>query len=94
MTNKLEFKHQFVDQSEYGTFSFDTDPSKEKRINVQVDEKGNIWLSCNKKGWLHLAKVCAELGLADFEPGYHFHKTFDFDTSDGTSPEINFEVNE
>ena len=53
-----------------------------------------MWLSANRTSWLHLARVCAELGMADYEPGYHFHKTFGFKTSDAGGPEISFGVEE
>jgi hypothetical protein len=72
----------------------ETDATGKQAIRVNVEENGNVWLSANREGWLHLARICAELGTRDFEPLYHFHMTFDFQGSDGSGQEITFEVAE
>ena len=94
MNDKLQFIHQFKDQSADGCLSIDTDTSGNQRVQVEVDEQGSVWLAANRDGWLHLARICAELGLGSYESGYHFHKTWNFKTSDGSGPEISLGVDE
>jgi hypothetical protein len=87
------FIHEFRDSADDGALSFDTDASGHLKIEFEVDEDGNVWVSANKAGWLHLAKVCAELGLGDYEPGYHFHKSLNFESSNPTNEaEVSFGV--
>jgi hypothetical protein len=53
----------------------DLDAPQGARIQIDVDN-GNVWLSANRSGWLHLARICAEMGLqTGFNPGYHFHRS-------------------
>ena len=85
ITMSKNFIHEFVDSAEDGALSFDTDVSGPQKIEFEVDQSGNVWLSANQAGWLHLAKICAELGLGSYEPGYHFHKTKNFDASNPTN---------
>jgi len=92
MNPQHDFVHRFEDHSETGELSIETDVAGAEQIQVEVSEGGKIWLSANRAGWLHLARICAELGLAAYEPGYHFHKTFDFKESDGSGPEITLGV--
>ena len=92
MNPQHDFVHRFEDHSETGELSIKTDATGTERIQVEVNEGGKIWLSANRAGWLHLARICAELGMAAFEPGYHFHKTLDFKASDGSGPEVSLEV--
>ena len=43
-------------------------------ISFEVIDGNNIWLSANRAGWLHLARICCEFGMqSNFEPGYHVH---------------------
>lgn len=88
------FQHTFEDQSQDGCISFDTDSTDQITISITVEESRNVWLSANRAGWRHLAKLCAELGLGNYESGYHLHKTFDFKTADGSTPEISFEIDD
>jgi len=94
MSQQHKFVHQFEDGAENGVLSIDTDVTGTVRIQVEISDGDKIWLSANRAGWLHLARICAELGMVDYEPGYHFHKTFDFKASDGSGPEIRFGVEE
>ena len=94
MRQQHKFLHQFQDGAADGVLSMDTDATETERIQIEISDGDKIWLSANRTGWLHLARVCAELGMADYAPGYHFHKTFDFKISDGSGPEISFEVGE
>lgn len=94
MSQRKEFKHVFRDLSAKGMLSIETDTTGNQRIKIDLEKDGKIWLSANKAGWLHLAKICAELGMGDYEPGYHFHKSLDFKSGDGREPEISFEISE
>lgn len=52
----------------------------------------DVWVQANQAGFLHLARVCAELGmLPGFAKGTHFHRTLDWKWGSG-SPEVTFEV--
>jgi len=92
MTNQREFVHRFVDNSEEGTLSIDVLPDAPAEIEFKVESNGNIWISASRAGWLHLARVVAELGLASYEPGYHFHVDRQFRPSSGAGPEVTFEI--
>ncbi|MBA2637712.1 MAG: hypothetical protein H0U79_05765 [Solirubrobacterales bacterium] len=94
MSQSHKFVHQFDDHSATGELSIETNTAGGEHIRVELEEGGKVWLSANPAGWLHLARLCAELGMADYEPGYHFHKTFDFQASDGSGPEISLSVDE
>jgi hypothetical protein len=85
------FSHTFEDLSDDGMLSIDTAAALPAKVRAEVDEHGNVWLIANREGWLHLAKVCTELGLGSYEDGYHFHQDSHF--GDGESkPEISFMV--
>jgi hypothetical protein len=86
----LRFAHEFEDGSPDGMLSIDTDASLPAKIRMSVDAGGGFWMSANREGWLHIARVAAELGLGKFENGYHFHKDESFSWSTG-GPEFSFE---
>ena len=86
------FTYEFDDLSEDGMLSIETDVQLPAKIKLEIDEEGGFWLSANRHGWLHLAKVCAELGLGNYPNGYHFHPDKNFAWSTGP-PEFTFEVN-
>jgi hypothetical protein len=88
-----EFIHRFEDQSKEGCLSIDLAPPPHAKIRIGIDE-GNVWLSANPEGWLHLARVASELGACGFEPGYHFHRSFTFGDSTEGEPEVSFGVDE
>jgi hypothetical protein len=88
---KKKFIHEFDDCSQDGSLSFDTDAPPGAEIKMEIDEEGGFWLQANAQGWLHLAKVCAELGAGNYEDGYHLHKDTDFQWSTG-APEFTFVV--
>lgn len=90
MANK-EFVHRFQDRSEVGRLSIDLDPPDGAVIEIRPVSGGDVWVSANPAGWRHLARICAELGVAEFGGGYHFHRTTEFRSSEG-SPEVTFEV--
>jgi hypothetical protein len=78
MSEHKTFTHKFLAESESGWFSFDTDAHPPAEIRLETDSGGLFWITANREGWLHLARVCAELGLANFEGGFHFHKNSHF----------------
>lgn len=87
---KKIFKHEFEDCGKDGCLSFDvSDYGPEIRIKMDVQPDGDFTLVANKAGWLHLAKMCAELGLGEYQNGYHFHRDGSFKWSDG-APEFTF----
>ena len=92
MEERLKFIHEFDLDPANGDLSVETDRGEEQHIKISVEDGQEVWISANKAGWLHLAKICAELGTRDLEAGYHFHKNFDFKWSSGDEPEISFEV--
>lgn len=85
---KRSFQHRFTDGSSNGMLSIETNATGDQKIRIDLEPEGKIWLSANQAGWLHLARICAELGLGAYENGYHFHKDFDFQEGDPGRPEI------
>lgn len=90
----LEFKHTFEEDPKHGDLTVEKDANPSEQIKLNVEDGKTVWLAANKAGWLHLARICAELGTRDLEPGYHFHMDFSFKTSDGDGKgeEVAFEV--
>ncbi|NHQ87863.1 hypothetical protein HA050_17275 [Iodobacter sp. HSC-16F04] len=74
---RKEFSHRVDDQLD-GYIPFNTDTPDGATIFMKVDEAGNFCLSANADGFLHMARICAELALGNFPCGYHFHKNFNF----------------
>ena len=86
------FIHSFEDDPPLGDFEVEHEAPAGGRIEFHLDGE-DIWLSANRAGWLHLARICAEMGMhRDFVRGYHFHMTYDW--QDGGSPgrEVTFEL--
>ena len=88
------FAHDFDDDPRLGDFDVELDASKGATIRFDVND-GDIWLSANRAGWLHLARICSEMALhSQFKPGYHFHRTHDWKDSDGPGHEVSFELSD
>jgi len=69
----LSFTHDFDEDPKWGDLSVDLDdPSPNARIAFSAGEDG-IWVTANAQGFLHLARIFAELGTRELEDGYHFH---------------------
>ena len=84
--------HQFVHEFEHGDFGVDLDLPVGATIRFDLDGK-NIWLLANHAAWLHLARICAEMGLhSEVKPGYHFHMTYDWRWSEEPGQEVSFEL--
>lgn len=92
MAEIKEFKYTFQDSSKDGCLSIETEASSDKKIEIDIEEGRKVWISANKAGWLHLARICVELGLGDYEPGFHFHQDLTFHSGEAKGPEISFEV--
>jgi hypothetical protein len=88
----LKFVHEFEEDPPYSDLSVDTDASPAQFIQVSVRPDQKVWISANREGWLHLARICSELGTRELEEGYHFHKGFNFVATDASEPEIQFEI--
>jgi hypothetical protein len=70
----LRFEHCFEEDPRYGDLTVDiveTPPGV--AIEFTTGDDG-IWLLANAEGFLHLARIFAELGTrTDLGEGYHFH---------------------
>lgn len=89
---KHRFVHEFEDDPPHGDFDVDLDPPPDARVQFSIDG-GNIWVSANRSGWLHLARICAEMGLhSQASPGYHFHRAQDWKPSSSSGDEVAFEL--
>lgn len=89
-----EFKHVFEEDPKWGDLTVEVDTTGDEKIHINIEDDSKIWISANKKGWLHLARLCAELGSRDLKPGYHVHLDFDFKSSNSKKEEISFEVSD
>ena len=88
------FVHEFEDDPPFGDFEVDLDLPQGAHIQFNLDGE-NIWLSANRSGWLHLARICAEMAMhTDSKPGYHFHRNYDWEDSLGPGHEVSFELSE
>ncbi len=86
------FAHEFDDAPTHGDFDVDMTPPDGARIQFDADN-GNIWLSANRAGWLHLARICAEMAMhSQFKPGYHFHRTHEWKDGGEMGNEVSFEL--
>ena len=86
---KKKFVYEFDDASGGRSLSFNMDVVSPARIQLRLDSKEGFSFIANSEGWLHMARICAEMGLGDFETGFHFHLDASFDTSPGP-PEFTF----
>jgi hypothetical protein len=71
----LKFAHEFEETPRYGEISdelFETPAGA--RIAFSNADNG-IWLAANPEGFLHLARIFAELGTRKLPDGYHFHRS-------------------
>jgi hypothetical protein len=50
-----KFVHEFEDDPRWD-FDVDLDPPAGATIKFDLDRE-DIWLSCNRAGWLHLARI-------------------------------------
>lgn len=91
---KHRFIHEFEDDPPLGDFDVELDAPEDATIQFEL-EGDNIWLSANRKGWLHLARISAEMAMhTQMEAGYHFHRTYDWKDSSESGHEVSFELRE
>ena len=89
---KHKFVHEFDDDPELSDFGMDLDAPEGALIKFELSGR-DIWLSANRAGWLHLARICAEMGShSTFSTGYHFHRTYDWKVSPKPGEEVTFEL--
>lgn len=87
-----KFVHEFSDDSPLGDFQVDHNPPAGATIRFELEGK-NLWLSCNRAGWQHLARICAEMGMhSQFKHGTHFHMPYDWQGSHSPGCEVSFEL--
>ena len=86
------FVYEFEDDPPLSDLAIDLDPPPGASIKFNLDGK-DIWLSANREGWLHLARICAEMGMqSQSKPGYHFHRSYDWGESPEPGQEVSFEL--
>jgi hypothetical protein len=89
---KHQFVHEFEDDPPLGDFDIDLDAPEGAHIQFDLNGRA-IWVSANRAGWLHLARVCAEMALhSRNKPGYHFHRAYDWRDSVDPAREVSFEL--
>jgi len=86
------FEHLVTDATECCDFqaAFQIHEPPAASIEMSIGDDG-FWLQGTAEGFLHLARVFAEMGLRDHESGYHFHVDKHFRWSQG-APEFSFMV--
>ena len=62
MPQQREFHYRFEDLSGVGMLTTDLQPPRGAKIVINIEDGNKVWLSANPAGWLHLARICAELG--------------------------------
>ena len=91
---KHHFEHEFEDDPPLGDFDIELDAPEGARIQFDLNGRA-IWVSANRAGWLHLARICAEMALhSQNKPGYHFHRMYDWKDSLGPEHEVSFELSD
>ena len=77
----LKFIHEFEEDPALSDLSVEVTPPNGAVVGVRVD--GNaVLLYANSSGFMHLAKIFAELGVRNLEDEYHFHVGPNFEASD------------
>ena len=92
MPQQREFHYRFEDLSGVGMLTTDLQPPRGAKIVINIEDGNRVWLSANPAGWLHLARIGAELGTSSYKLGFHFHRDFNFGETAGGGPEVTFEV--
>jgi len=90
------FQHEFADDPPRGDFEVNLDAPEGARIRVDAGDDG-VSVSANRAGWLHLARICAEMALhSQLPPGYHFHRSRDWSDAPTSqaSEQVSFELSE
>jgi len=87
----LKFVHEFEEDPQWGDLSVGLAPPEGAIVGVRVDGKA-VLLYANSAGFLHLARIFAELGTRDLEEEYHFHAGPDFEEMGGGPNEIELTV--
>jgi hypothetical protein len=91
---KHRFVHEFEDDPPLGDFDIELDAPKGAHILFDLNGRA-IWVSANRAGWLHLARICAEMALhSQNKPGYHSHRMNDWKDSVGPEHEVPFELSD
>jgi len=86
------FIHEFEDDPVHGVFDVGLDPPRGASIRFNLDGE-DIWLSANRAGWSHLARICAEMALhSENKPGYHFHRSYDWKDRPTSGCMVSFEL--
>ena len=88
MARIVEFHHSFEDAGPRRSLSFDAEAAGAARVRIDENDDGQLRVQANGAGWLHLARVCAELGLGSFEPGFTLRLDYDFRWGAGSGPEM------
>ncbi len=71
----LTFLHEFEEQPRWGEISDELYETPAGARIAFFNAENGIWLTANSEGFLHLARIFAELGTRNFGEGYHFHRS-------------------
>jgi hypothetical protein len=86
------FNYEFDDDPTHGMMAYYNDPPDDARLIFQVENGNEIWVSGNRGGWEHLAKICAEMALrSEWEPGDHVHRSYDLKECPPDRLQVSFE---
>jgi hypothetical protein len=80
---KHRFVHEFEDDPPLSDFEVDLDAPQ-----------GAIWLSADRAGWLHLARICSEMALHTVSSRDHFHRSYDWEDFPARRRMVSFELSE
>ncbi len=79
------FEYNFNDQSDRNRISFDCSESQSEQLHAYVEGNEAV-IVANCAGFMTLAKLCLQLALGSYKPGFHIHIREDF-SGDAAQPD-------
>ena len=87
----LRFVHEFEDGSPLAELSVSQELPEGAIAGIRVDQKA-VLLYANSEGFLHLARIFAELGTRNLEERYHLHFGPDFEVNGAGPDEVELTI--
>jgi hypothetical protein len=86
------FVYEFEDDPAQWRMASHLDPPNGAKVLFEIENQREIWISGNRAGWMHLAKICAEMAMrSDLEIGDHIHRSYNLTDATTKQLEVSFE---